>query len=205
MEISTVSAAKGRPREFCVDQALAAALRVFWSKGFDGASLTDLTEAMGITRPSLYAAFGNKEELFRKALDLYGREKLAYVQTALAAPTARGVAEWMLKGALDIATSNCDPVGCFGVVSSIGCTAHADSIRDEVIARRSASEAAIIGRFQRARRGRSARQCRAGGSRPLRDGDHAGHVGPGERGRVARRSRATDRHQPAGLAEPLSS
>jgi AcrR family transcriptional regulator len=151
MEISTLSAPKGRPREFCVDQALAAALRVFWSKGFDGASLTDLTEAMGITRPSLYAAFGNKEELFRKALDLYGREKLAYVQIALSAPTARGVAERMLQGALDIATSKCDPVGCFGVVSSIGCTAHADSIRDEVIARRATSESAIIQRFQRAR------------------------------------------------------
>ena len=66
---------KGRPREFDIDDALAAALRLFWTKGYDGASLTDLTEAMGITRPSLYAAFGNKESLFRKALDLYEREK----------------------------------------------------------------------------------------------------------------------------------
>lgn len=147
---STATAPKGRPREFCVDQALAAALRVFWSKGFDGASLTDLTEAMGITRPSLYAAFGNKEELFRKALDLYGREKLAYVQTALSASTARAVAERMLHGALEIATSSCDPAGCFGVISSIGCTTHADSIRGEVIARRAAAESAIIGRFARA-------------------------------------------------------
>jgi AcrR family transcriptional regulator len=131
--------------------ALAAALRVFWRKGFDGASLTDLTEAMGITRPSLYAAFGNKEELFRKSLDLYGREKLAYVQVALNEPTARSVAERMLKGALDMMTSSCDPAGCFGVISSVSCTTHADSIRDEVIARRAASEKAIIARFERAR------------------------------------------------------
>lgn len=151
MEISTLSAPKGRPREFCVDQALAAALRVFWSKGFDGASLTDLTEAMGITRPSLYAAFGNKEDLFRKALDLYGREKLAYVQSSLSAPTARAVAERLLKGALDIVTSSCDPVGCFGVISSVSCTAHADSIRSEVVARQAATGAAIIERFERAR------------------------------------------------------
>jgi AcrR family transcriptional regulator len=60
--------ARGRPKEFCTEEALGAALRVFWSKGFDGTPLTDLTEAMGITRPSLYAAFGNKEAFFREAL-----------------------------------------------------------------------------------------------------------------------------------------
>src|SRR3546814_8758878 len=68
MESETIPATKGRPREFCVDQALAEALRVFWTKGYDGASMADLTEAMGITKPSLYAAFGNKEALFHKAL-----------------------------------------------------------------------------------------------------------------------------------------
>jgi AcrR family transcriptional regulator len=67
-------ASRGRPREFDIDEALAAALRVFWARGYDGASLNDLTEAMGITRPSLYAAFGNKETLFCKSLDLYERE-----------------------------------------------------------------------------------------------------------------------------------
>ena len=75
---------RGRPREFCVDAALAQALRVFWEKGYEGTSLNDLTEAMGITRPSLYAAFGNKDALFRKALDLYETEKLAYIRQALA-------------------------------------------------------------------------------------------------------------------------
>ena len=103
---------RGRPREFCVDHALAQALRVFWSKGYEGTSLTDLTEAMGITRPSLYAAFGNKESLFRKALDLYEREKLAYVGKALAQPTARKVAETMLRGAVDNVTGSDEPHGC---------------------------------------------------------------------------------------------
>src|SRR3569623_2081793 len=104
MEVSTATAARGRPREFCVDDALSAALRVFWSKGYEGASLNDLTEAMGITRPSLYAAFGNKEALFRKALDLYEREKLAYIGQALEAPTSREVVERLLHGALAMQT-----------------------------------------------------------------------------------------------------
>jgi AcrR family transcriptional regulator len=151
MESALAPAPKGRPREFCVDQALAAALRVFWTKGYEGASLTDLTEAMGITRPSLYAAFGNKETLFRKALDLYERDKLAYVEGALTAPTARGVAERMLNGALDLMTSSCDPNGCFGVIATVACSDYCESIKEDVLARRASSEAALIGRFERAR------------------------------------------------------
>src|SRR6476659_5295165 len=123
---------KGRPREFDVDQALAAALRVFWQKGYDGASLTDLTDAMGVTRPSLYAAFGNKESLFRKALDLYEREKLAYIGEALAAPSSREVAERLLRGALDLQTSECEPRGCLRVISSVTCGAEADSVKADL-------------------------------------------------------------------------
>jgi len=151
MEIATCSVTKGRPREFCVDQALAAALRVFWSKGYEGASLSDLTEAMGITRPSLYAAFGNKEALFRKALDLYEREKLAYIGEALAAPTSRAVAERLLYGALEMQTSECEPKGCLRVISSVACGAEAESIRSEVLKRRASSQAALKQRMERAK------------------------------------------------------
>jgi AcrR family transcriptional regulator len=151
MEMTVCPAAKGRPREFCLDQALAAALRVFWSKGYEGASLSDLTEAMGITRPSLYAAFGNKEALFRKALDLYEREKLAYIGEALQAPTSRGVAERLLRGALEMQTSDCEPRGCLRVISSVACGAEAESIRAEVLARRASSQQALLDRFQRAK------------------------------------------------------
>ena len=145
-------APKGRPREFCTEAALAAALRVFWSKGYEGASLADLTEAMGITRPSLYAAFGNKEALFHKALDLYEAEKLDYTRVALQQPTARGVAEHFMRGALAMQTSQCDPKGCLGVISSMACGAEAESIRADVIARRASSQAALIGRFEQAKR-----------------------------------------------------
>src|ERR1700724_4390739 len=85
--------AMGRPREFDPDQVLDRALRVFWRSGYEGASMADLTEAMGITRPSLYAAFGNKEELFRKALDRYVDGPGGYVHIALAKPTAREVGD----------------------------------------------------------------------------------------------------------------
>ena len=145
-------AAKGRPREFCIDAALAAALRVFWSKGYEGASLTDLTEAMGITRPSLYAAFGNKESLFRKALDLYDSEKLDYMRAALAEPTARAVAERLLRGALDAQTGASEPKGCMGVIHSVACGSEAEGIKAEVIARRASAQQALTERFERAGR-----------------------------------------------------
>lgn len=150
MNICSPSPIKGRPREFDLDEALSAALRVFWRNGYEAASMTELTAAMGITKPSLYAAFGNKEALFHKALDLYEREKLAYMTSALEAPTARGVAERLLRGALAIQTSNCDPKGCLGVISVAACGIEAESVKAEVVKRRASSEAAIIRRFERA-------------------------------------------------------
>jgi AcrR family transcriptional regulator len=151
MEMQVATATRGRPREFCVEAALAAALRVFWSKGYEGASLSDLTEAMGVTRPSLYAAFGNKEALFRKALDLYEREKLAFMSDALEAPTARGVAERILTRALEMQTSSCDPRGCLSVISSVACGTEAESVKADVVARRASSESAILRRFEQAK------------------------------------------------------
>jgi AcrR family transcriptional regulator len=149
---TSCSAPKGRPREFCVDAALAAALGVFWSKGYEGASMADLTAAMGVTKPSLYAAFGNKEALFHKALDLYEAEKLAYTRIALDQPTARGVAEYLMRGSIAAQTSSCGPKGCLGVISSVACGPEAESIRADVIARRASSQAALVERFERAKR-----------------------------------------------------
>ena len=151
MKTDECIATRGRPREFCVDEALAAALGVFWSKGYEGASLTDLTEAMGITRPSLYAAFGNKEALFCKALDLYEREKLDYVREAMDAPTARDVAERLLRGGLENQTSSCGPRGCLRVISSVACGAEAETIRQEVLARGAFAKRALIDRMERAK------------------------------------------------------
>ncbi|WP_420140303.1 TetR/AcrR family transcriptional regulator [Sphingomonas sp.] len=144
-------APKGRPREFDIDEALAAALRVFWMRGYEGASMAELTAEMGITKPSLYAAFGNKEALFRKALDLYEREKMAFMNAALAEPTSRRVAERLLEGIYKMQTSTCDPKGCLGVMSSLAGTPEASSIRECVIERQKGSRAALIARLDRAR------------------------------------------------------
>lgn len=151
MEIDSHTVTKGRPREFCVDAALAAALRVFWSKGYEGASMADLTDAMGITKPSLYAAFGNKEALFNKALDLYEREKTDYMREALDAPTARGVAERLMHGALDLYSCPENPNGCLGVIASVACGTEAECIREAVLARGAEAKRAMLARFARAK------------------------------------------------------
>jgi AcrR family transcriptional regulator len=150
MESMATTATRGRPREFDPEVALSAALQIFWRRGYEGASITELTEAMGITRPSMYACFGNKESLFRKALDLYEKEKMCYMSTALDAPTARGVAERLLRGALNIQSSPDEPKGCLGVISTVNCGTEAESIRGEVIARRAGSDAALVKRLARA-------------------------------------------------------
>ncbi|GGD44507.1 TetR family transcriptional regulator [Erythrobacter arachoides] len=142
-------AVRGRPREFDPDTALAAALLVFWTKGYEGASLSDLTEAMGITRPSLYAAFGNKEALFRQALDLYQRDKTAYIGEAVREPTARAVAQYMLQGAVDTATGG-ECRGCMGVISTVACQSVEPSIRDDVNQRAESAKALIVERMQQA-------------------------------------------------------
>jgi AcrR family transcriptional regulator len=141
----------GRPREFDVEEALAAALKVFWRKGYDGASLTELTEAMGITRPSLYCAFGNKEALFRKALELYGREKLAYIDCGLNAPTAYEAAERLLMGACEAQTDPETP-GCMGVNSVLSCGGVAsESVRAALADLHQGIQAKFIARFERAK------------------------------------------------------
>src|SRR5947208_14285927 len=88
----------GRTRQFDVDEALDRALQVFWARGYEGATLPELTRAMGINRPSLYAAFGNKEQLFRKALDRYQTGPMSFLTEALRKPTARAVVEAIFSG-----------------------------------------------------------------------------------------------------------
>ena len=141
----------GRPRSFDIDGALDRALRVFWRKGYEGASLSDLTRAVGVNRPSLYAAFGDKEALFRKALDRYLNGPAAYTQEALKEPTAHAAVERLLQGAADLNTAPRNPGGCLTVQGALACGEAGDSIRLKLAAYRAAGEAALRRRFQRAK------------------------------------------------------
>jgi AcrR family transcriptional regulator len=142
--------AMGRPREFDVDKALDLALQVFWRKGYEGASMADLTETMGITKPSLYSAFGNKEELFRKALDRYVDGPGGYFQVALGKPTVRAVVEHLLYESADAVTDPNHPPGCLAVQGALSCGDAAESIKQELMSRRAKGEQDLRQRFERA-------------------------------------------------------
>jgi AcrR family transcriptional regulator len=151
MKAKKSAGALGRPRSFDSDKALDSALRVFWEKGYEGASLSDLTRAMGINRPSLYAAFGDKEALFRKVLDRYAEGPASYVSQALNEPTARAVVERLLRGAADSLTEPRNPHGCLFVQGALACGNGAERIQKELSSRRAVGEAALRQRLKRAK------------------------------------------------------
>jgi AcrR family transcriptional regulator len=129
---------RGRPRGFDRDVALACAMDVFWAKGFDGASMVDLTSAMGIASPSLYAAFGSKEALFREAVALYVKTDGASIWgTVAAAQTAYDAAEGFLMESARAFTRKGKPTGCLVVLSALHAADDSASVRDELIRRRS--------------------------------------------------------------------
>lgn len=144
--------ALGRPRAFDMERALDRALEVFWRKGYEGATLCDLTAAMGINPPSLYAAFGNKEGLFRRALDRYETLHEAFWNDALAAPTAyEAIARLLESTAISLGDKR-NPPGCLMVQGALCGGEECDAVKQELTARRDASVALIRERLRRAKR-----------------------------------------------------
>ena len=152
MKSETALTQRGRPRAFDPDAALERAMHVFWAKGYEGASLSNLTRAMRINRPSLYAAFGNKEQLFGKVLDRYMDGPLAYFGEALGAAKARDVVERIFLGAANMASDPRMPAGCLVVQGALACGDAARSVRKEIATRRASAKAALRRRLQRAKR-----------------------------------------------------
>lgn len=141
----------GRKREFDVEQALDAALCVFWRKGYEGVSYTDLTQATGVERPALYLAFGNKKALFQRVLVRYYENYLNFIPVALKLPTSREVAAHILFSAVELNTRYPDRKGCLGVHGALAGTDDSEPIRRALIDARANGEASLRKRFERAK------------------------------------------------------
>lgn len=141
-------AGRGRPRVFDREEALARAMEIFWDKGFEGTSMVDLTAGMGIGAPSLYAAFGSKEELFRAAVALYISTDGADIWAAITkADTAYGAIEGFLMETARLFSRPGKPSGCLVVLSALHSTDGNEALRAELIAKRLKNTADLAGRL----------------------------------------------------------
>jgi AcrR family transcriptional regulator len=140
----------GRPREFDIEKAIEIATNLFWKKGYEGTSLSDLTKAIGITPPSFYFAFGSKEGLFRKVIERYYMGDLVHTEEAFREPTARAVAERLLYAYADLQTNPAHAPGCLAMNSALPC-AEGDPIRNWMAGLREEMRVRLRARFARAR------------------------------------------------------
>ncbi|PIL20798.1 hypothetical protein P775_07770 [Puniceibacterium antarcticum] len=137
----------GRPLSFDREEVLEKAMLAFWDSGYETTSISDLTAAMGVTAPSLYAAFGNKQELFLEAMRRYAGDHTALEQSMAEAPTARDAITEMLRGAAMLYTGETTPPGC--LLASAAATGSPDAlaVRDAVAAERRSVRDIILRRI----------------------------------------------------------
>jgi len=140
---------RGRPLSFDRDQALEKAMHVFWERGYEAASISDLTAAMGITPPSLYTAFGDKERLFFEAIERYALGPGGIGRRALdEEPTAHAAIKRWLEDAADELTQPCHPAGCMMVMATTNCSVAAERVQASLAKRRAEGEARVHCRIQ---------------------------------------------------------
>lgn len=145
---------RGRPPAFNHDDALEKAMQTFWTFGYEGTSMGALIEAMDMNKPSIYAAFGNKEALFNKALDKYVSGPSAFVKKAIAEPTSYLVAKTFLTKAVELLTQHQSPRGCMIVQGALSCGPEAEMIQKKLIAYRANLEENFKKRFDLAKENR---------------------------------------------------
>jgi AcrR family transcriptional regulator len=144
----TQSKPRGRPRGYDRDKALDAAMRLFWARGFEATSVHDLTQAMGVTPPSLYSAFGDKKRLFLEAVDRYQAISGPAVQAALTTePTAQGAVHGLMLAAVDTFAGARTPKGCLVVLGAANCAEESTDVADALAARRLAGVQAVRARL----------------------------------------------------------
>lgn len=143
---------RGRPPSFDHDEALEKALEVFWTQGYEGASMAELTAAMGMNKPSIYAAFGNKEELFRQALQKYFSGPVAYIREAMAQPTAKQSVEMLLTKSAELLCGCHTPRGCMIVQGALTVGQGAELIKRELMKHRQGFEAMLKSRFDQGKK-----------------------------------------------------
>jgi AcrR family transcriptional regulator len=146
-----VKRSRGRPRVFDMDEALDKALKIFWKRGYEGTSLAELAETIGVNKPSLYAAFGNKEELFQKTLSRYVSGPAAFIKNIVNEPTAHKVAESFLVNAAEFFTEPTYPKGCMIVQGALSSGESAELVRNILIKYRSSYESLLAERFEKAK------------------------------------------------------
>lgn len=139
-----------RRREFDADSALDAALKLFWEHGYEGTSYSDLVGATGVSPSGLYAAFGNKEDLFRKAFQRYDARYLERFQAALEQPCAHAVIDTLLTCLVEMTANGETPPGCFAINAALACSKEAEPVRQMLADRRLLREQLLCERLRRA-------------------------------------------------------
>lgn len=138
----------GRPREFDEDATLEAAMRVFWEKSYEGTSVADLTEAMGINRSSMYAAFGDKKSIFHRVMERYREGRMSHMRQALAQPSLREVVAGLIHGTAEFLSTPRNPRGCLLIQGALACGTDAEPVKQAMIDWRKSGEAALKKRLQ---------------------------------------------------------
>ncbi|MEZ2330608.1 TetR/AcrR family transcriptional regulator [Mesorhizobium sp. RCC_202] len=142
---------RGRPRSFDRTAALRQAMELFWAKGYEGTSIADLTAAMGIGSPSLYAAFGSKEALFLEATEYYTQAEGTEIWAALdKAPTACKAVENFLRQTARAYSQSDRPQGCLIALGALHEDSSSGAICDDLRRRRAENRTALLRRLERA-------------------------------------------------------